>query len=167
MTQLTIITTGGTFDKSYNPMLEGMDFSLKSVLPSLLKEARVRDFDLRQLYQMDSLGMDDGHRSEILAAVENASTGRVVIVHGTSSMLLTAQHLSEVLGKSKIVVLTGALTPFRYDAVEASCNLGSAIAAARVISQGGIYIAMHGMVDDWQYVQKSKKDGVFTNDLNR
>jgi L-asparaginase/Glu-tRNA(Gln) amidotransferase subunit D len=75
-------------------------------------------------------------------------------------MLLTANHLSQLGIPEKVVVLTGAMTPYRYSATEAMCNFGMAVAAARLLERSGVYIAMHGMVEPWQTVRKV--NGVFS-----
>ncbi len=86
-----IIVTGGTFDKHYDAIKGELTFS-ETHLPVLLEQARVKlplAVDIRLL--IDSLQMTDAHRQEVLDACREAPEGAIVVVHGTDTMVDTAQ----------------------------------------------------------------------------
>src|SRR3974390_1609914 len=103
-----IIVTGGTFDKRYDAIKGELTFS-ETHLPALLEQARVKAqlaVDIRLL--IDSLQMTDAHRQSVLEACREAPERSIVVVHGTDTMVETAQ----VVGRAaldKTVVLTGAM----------------------------------------------------------
>lgn len=155
-----VLITGGTFDKSYHPVEETLDFSAGSLVPKLLEMAQVTDAPCEEVMMIDSLYMDDEKRTGLLAAIERHAADRVLVVHGTSTIRDTATYLSSHFSSDKTIVLTGALVPARYDAAEASFNFGLAFAAARYFSHG-VYVAMHGLVVHAEEISKSGDTGQF------
>ncbi|HOX24031.1 MAG TPA: asparaginase domain-containing protein, partial [Elusimicrobiales bacterium] len=108
-----IIITGGTFDKEYNE-LNGHLFFRKTHLPEMLKLGRCKlPVKVSQLMMIDSLQMTHSHRLQVLQACRKSREDRLVVTHGTDTMVETA-HL---LGKSivdKTIVLTGAMVPYKF-----------------------------------------------------
>jgi L-asparaginase len=122
-----------------------MIFTGESCVPNILY-ACGSEIEFKQIMQIDSNEMDENVRNEILRYVKSLDYGRVVIIHGTSSILETAKLLksSHLEG---VYVLTGAMIPFRCSRTEASFNLGGAIALARYATRG-VYVYMHGEIFD-------------------
>jgi L-asparaginase len=105
--------------------------------------------------------MDEADRQRLAEAVLKAPQERVVVVHGTDTMLQSAAVLRDALrGTGKRVVLTGAMVPYAFDPVEASANLASALTAARFLAPG-VYVAMHGLVLPYGEIRKNYARGVF------
>jgi L-asparaginase len=154
-----VLATGGTFDKGYNVVEEAMLFQ-DSIVEDVLRTAMVEDYDCRVVMMKDSLEMIPSDRAAILKAVSDSGQTRVLIVHGTSTMLETAEYLSERLPSEFTVVLTGALKPYRYEATEAASNLGAAVCAARYFTPG-VFVAMHGLVEIHARVIKDADTGRF------
>jgi L-asparaginase len=99
------------------------------------------------------------NRLQVLASCQAAPEDRIVITHGTDTMVETAHVLGEAaLGKT--VVLTGAMVPYIFNNSDAVFNLGCAIVAVQLLSPG-IYIAMNGRIFPWDDVRKNKSLGVF------
>jgi L-asparaginase len=157
---ISVLITGGTFDKSYDVVAEKFSFAKGSALPELIDRALISDVETVAVMLIDSLDMRREHRGNIATAVEEAINDRVVIIHGTSLLLETAIYLQENFSEDKTIVLTGALKPARYDFVEAACNFGAAIAAARYMPPG-VYVAMHGLVAKPQNLHKESDTGRF------
>ena len=156
---LRIITTGGTFDKHYDPLTGNLIFR-DSVLPEALDRARLSlPVTFEPLLALDSLDMQDSHRLQIREACERSAEDRIVIVHGTDTMPETAQVLGQAALK-KTIVLTGAMVPYQMARSEALFNLGFACAAAR-LAPAGVYIAMNGQLFPWDDVMKNRDRGVF------
>jgi L-asparaginase len=138
-----VLTTGGTIDKQYFDATSQYQIS-DSFVPRLLGLARVtHPFVCRELLHKDSLDLTDADRALIVEHVRTADFARVVITHGTDTMTKTAQALLGI--RDKIIVLTGALAPARFNETDAPFNLGMAFAAVQV-APPGVYIAMNGTV---------------------
>jgi L-asparaginase len=158
MSNLLILTTGGTIDKNYFDALSEYQI-VESGIPALLKEARVAlPYRVEEVCRKDSLELTDADRAEILWRVRDAAETRIVITHGTDTMTATAKTLASI--EEKTVVLTGALSPARFAETDAPFNLGMAVATAQ-IAPPGIYIAMSGQVFDGLKVRKDRKAGRF------
>jgi L-asparaginase len=156
---IRIIITGGTFDKHYDEIRGSLTFK-DSHLPEILKFVRCSvpiELELNQL--IDSLDMRTSNRLQVLESCRRASEERIVITHGTDTMVETA----EVLGRAalaKTIVLTGAMVPYIFSNSDAVFNLGCAITAVQLLPRG-VFIAMNGMVFPWDKVRKNRDQGVF------
>ena len=84
--------------------------------------------------------------------MEQESARRILITHGTDTMIDTARALMGVEGKS--VVLTGSMQPARLRVSDAIFNIGFAIATLQQI-EAGIYVAINGQVFDPRHVHKN------------
>src|SRR5512132_1105863 len=103
--RIRIFITGGTFDKEYNE-LAGELFFKDSHLPEMLKLGRCNlDLDIRTLMMIDSLDMTDDDRQIILQHCRHARESRIVITHGTDTMIETAALLAQG-AHDKTIVLT-------------------------------------------------------------
>ena len=147
-----VISTGGTFDKSYDPVSESMQLSGRSSIPDILADCGATDIAFEQVMQIDSLAMTDASRQTIADVAAKLGYGRYVIVHGTSTMMETARKFQDLRLKG-VHVFTGAMVPFCYKQTEASFNLGGAIALARALPEG-VYVYMHGRIFDPAHARK-------------
>jgi L-asparaginase len=156
---IRIFVTGGTFDKSYNE-LTGELFFKDTHLLEMLKLGRCNaDLQIRTLMMTDSLSMTEEDRKIILHNCQKASEERIVITHGTDTMVETALLLAKAK-LEKTIVLTGAMVPYTFVSSDGLFNLGSAIAFVQTLPHG-VYIAMNGRCFDAGRVQKDKKTGEF------
>ena len=157
--RIRIFVTGGTFDKEYNE-LNGELFFKETHLYEMLKLGRCRlEFDITTLMMIDSLDMSDSDRDTILENCISANENKIVITHGTDTMVETARVIAGSV-KNKTVVLTGAMIPYKFGSSDGLFNLGSALAFAQTLPHG-VYIAMNGQYFNWNNVRKNKKTGVF------
>lgn len=157
--QLRIFTTGGTFDKEYDE-IHGRLFFKDTQVPEMLRLGRCRlDVQITPLMMIDSLEMAMEDRERIRDAVNSCREERVVITHGTDTMVDTAQVLAAgVTGRT--VVLTGAMVPYKFGSSDGLFNLGSALSLAQVLPHG-VYVAMNGMFFRHDQVQKNRITGTF------
>ncbi len=134
-TQVEILTTGGTFDT----LPDGSIGAPRAA--AVLEQARVTlACGSRELMRLDSSVMQDGDRERIRAAVLASPCPRLVIVHGTDTLLATAAALADV--PDKVLVLTGSfVTADRMG--DAAFNLGSALLAAQLLPPG-VHVVMGG-----------------------
>ena len=157
--RIRIFVTGGTFDKEYNE-LNGELFFKETHLHEMLKLGRCRlEFDITTLMMIDSLDMSDSDRNIILENCIGANENKIVITHGTDTMVETARVIAESV-KNKTVVLTGAMIPYKFGSSDGLFNLGSALAFVQTLPHG-VYIAMNGKYFNWDNVRKNKQTGVF------
>ena len=156
---IRLFVTGGTFDKEYNE-LTGQLFFQDTHLPEMLRLGRcLLDVDVRTLMMIDSLHMTDDDRQSILRQCRTAPEGRIVITHGTDTMVETAAVLARGIA-DKTIVLTGAMIPYKFGSSDGLFNLGSALAFAQTLPPG-VYVAMNGRCFVWNRVRKNRKTGTF------
>lgn len=159
MSSIRILITGGTFDKEYD-LINGKLFFQHSHVEEMLEKGRCTlDYSTRTLMMIDSLDMTDADRKIIIENCRECAEDKIVITHGTDTMVDTAH----MLGKEKIdktIILTGALIPYTFGSSDGMFNLGSAIAYAQSLPHG-VYVVMNGIAFEWQRVVKNKKTGFF------
>lgn len=156
---IRILITGGTFDKEYDE-IRGRLYFQDTHLPEMLKLGRCHlDLEVRTLMMIDSLEMTDADRQIVVEQCRNAPEARIVITHGTDTMVETARTLqANALGKT--IVLTGAMIPYKFGSSDGLFNLGSALAFAQTLPPG-VYVAMNGRYFAANSVRKNKSAGVF------
>ena len=158
MKRLTIITTGGTIDKLYFDELSEYQIG-KPVIGELLTNYKVGfDFEVLSLMKKDSLDITDEDRQLIHTVIDRSDDRHFLITHGTDTMVETARHLSTI--KDKTMVLTGALTPARFNSTDAIFNIGCAVATVQT-AQPGAWVVMNGQVWDPNHVRKNRKANQF------
>ena len=151
--------TGGTFDKEYNE-LNGELFFQETHLPEMLDLGRSRvEAQVTTLMMIDSLQMNEDHRRLVARACQDAPEPRIVVTHGTDTMVETAQVIAALV-PGKTVVLTGAMIPWKFGSSDGLFNLGSALAFAQVLPPG-VYLSMNGRWFPWDNVRKNKAKGEF------
>ena len=156
---IEVFITGGTFDKEYNE-LTGKLFFKDTHIYEMLELGRLRlDIKIKKLMMVDSLYMTDEDREIIAYNCLKADTDRIVITHGTDTMVETAKFLAERI-KNKTIVLTGAMIPYRFGSSDGLFNLGSAFAFVQTLPPG-VYIAMNGRYFTWDNVRKNRDKGEF------
>jgi L-asparaginase len=127
----------------------------------MLELGRCRlDVELRTLMMIDSLEMTGADRDIIIGQVRSVPEHRVVITHGTDTMVETAQAISSVAIPGKTVVLTGAMIPYKFGSSDGLFNLGSALAFAQSLPPG-VYVAMNGRCFTAGSVRKNRDTGIF------
>jgi len=157
--KIRIFITGGTFDKEYNE-LTGELFLKDSHLPEMLSLARCKlDLDLRTLMMIDSLYATDTDREIIAENCKKTAEDKILITHGTDTMVETAKILAAKI-KDKTIVLTGAMVPYKFGSSDGLFNLGAGLAFVQTLP-AGVYITMNGKVFRWDKVRKNKETGIF------
>ena len=156
---IRIFVTGGTFDKTYDEIGGALSFG-ETHLPEMLRLGRSRvDVAVRTLMMVDSLQMTDADRALVVHECHHCPESRIVITHGTDTMVETARAIAAGVTR-KTVVLTGAMIPYAFGSSDGLFNLGSALSFAQVLPVG-VYIAMNGQQFAWDKVRKNRDTGVF------
>lgn len=158
---ILILATGGTFDKEYDEVAGKLRFR-DSHLPKMLALGRCRlEAVVRTAMMVDSLEMTDADRDLLLSHCLRAEEQRIVVTHGTDTMVETAAVLARGLdGADKTIVLTGAMVPFAFGSSDGLFNLGSALSFVQVLPPG-VYLAMNGRYFAWDNCRKNRALGVF------
>ena len=156
---IRILIAGGTIDKEYDPLTGELIFA-KSHLSNILNQVRCKArFILEEVMLKDSLQMRSEDREEILKKCVDCLENRIIVTHGTDTMVETGRVLGTNV-KSKTIVLVGAMIPYTFGASDALFNLGCAFASVQALRQG-VYITMNGKIFRWDNVTKNKETGEF------
>jgi len=159
---IRIFVTGGTFDKTYDEIHGRLSFA-DSHVQEMLRLGRCRlEVSIRTLMMVDSLEMTDADRDVIVRNCAQCAESRIVITHGTDTMVETAAALARASDSlsGKTIVLTGAMIPYAFGSSDGLFNLGSALSFAQVLAPG-VFIAMNGQHFHWDRVRKNRETGAF------
>jgi len=158
---IRIFVTGGTFDKEYNELTGALAFKTTH-LPEMLRLGRCRvEVSIDTLMMIDSLEMTASDRAAIVERCGSAAESRILITHGTDTMVETAKALAvENQAAGKTIVLTGAMIPYAFGSSDGLFNLGSALSFVQSLAPG-VYIAMNGRCFEWDKVRKNRDTGIF------
>lgn len=158
-TALRVIITGGTFDKAYDSLKGELTLS-RTHLPAILESVRCTVPVVLEISRLlDSLQMGDDDRYAVRDACLASAEDRIVITHGTDTMVETSRVIAQDV-TDKTVVLTGAMVPYAVTGSDALFNLGAAFSAAQLLPPG-VYICMHGTIYQSEHVRKNRERGVF------
>lgn len=159
--KVTIINTGGTFNKRYDPIKGQLEVPSDNIaLDKILASCFNVDYEVINIVSKDSLDMTDVDRELITNAVKNSKNENIIIIHGTDTVDLTSQFLKKQISDKKIV-FTGAMVPMSIDEVEATMNFSQALGFLSANIENGIYLAMHGVVVDASKLVKNRAEGKF------
>ncbi|MEW6748175.1 MAG: asparaginase domain-containing protein [Candidatus Micrarchaeota archaeon] len=157
---IKVLVTGGTIDGIEYESIEDAPKSHESLIPGLLREARVStDYSVEILMSKDSRFVTDDDRKIILERCKECEEGRIIITHGTFTMPDTAKYLGKQdIGKT--IVLFGSAVPANKEGSDALFNLGAALMAVQLLP-AGVYVIMNGRVFSWDNVKKNLETGYF------
>ena len=159
MNPIKIFVTGGTFDKEYNE-LNGELYFKKTHINEMLELGRSKlNVNIETIMMKDSLHMTLSDRNLIISKCNKASENKILITHGTDTMIETAELLANSI-HNKTIILTGAMIPYKFGSSDGLFNLGSSLSFLQVMPIG-VYISMNGNIFNWNNVIKNKELGLF------
>ena len=157
---IRILVTGGTFDKEYDEV-RGRLFFKDTHIQEMLDKGRSRvPVSILALMMIDSLDMTDADRALVVEHCRQADVDRLVVTHGTDTMVETGRAIAAANLAGKTVVLTGAMIPYAFGSSDGLFNLGSALSFAQVLPPG-VYVAMNGQHFRWDQVRKNRETATF------
>lgn len=162
MKKILILNTGGTFNKVYNEITGQLDVSnnCETILDIINKSYKNNlEFDIKGVIFKDSLELTYEDRELIVQTIKDYK--KVVIVHGTDTIDMTAKFIDNEI-KNKLVVLTGSMMPYSINSVEATANLIQSITYANITNENGVYISMHGLIEKYDNIIKNRELGIFS-----
>lgn len=171
MRKVALITTGGTIEKIYDEST-GVLANRRSIVDAMLGELRLEETQVIPIPLMskDSQDMTEEDRTRVVGAVRAALElaggpgDGVVILHGTDTLGLTGQRISESIAAPPVpIVLTGAMRPFEMKRSDALQNLTEALFAAGLLPPG-VYCVVHGRTLRFPGVRKDVARGTFVLD---
>src|SRR5687768_6303388 len=118
---IRILVTGGTFDKEYDEITGALFFKDTHVHEMLRLGRNRAPVTVETLMLVDSLNMDAADRTRIAERCLPCSERRIVITHGTDTMVETARALADAVS-GKTLVLTGAMVPYAFGSSDGLFN---------------------------------------------
>ena len=104
--------------------------------------------------------MNNDDRLMIAHRITKEPIKNIVVIHGTDTMVQTAQTIKKHTPRDKVVVITGAMLPFSIKESDAMFNFGGAFIAAQTLNPG-IWISMNGHIFKSDDVEKNTMKGIF------
>ena len=136
---IRVFVTGGTFDKEYNErtghaVLQG-HAPAGDAAPGPLPRGRGDpdpDDDRQPGHEPRPIA------TRIVDECRQAPEPRIVVTHGTDTMVETARALAAAFppAAGKTIVLTGAMVPYAFGSSDGLFNLGSALSFVQVLPAG-------------------------------
>jgi len=155
---ISIYTTGGTIDKVYFDAKSDYKIGSPQIV-DILRESNVTfTYETTTIFSKDSLELTDEDRAVIADAVANDPSNRILITHGTDTMVDTGQALLHI--PDKTIVLVGSLSPARFKNSDAVFNIGVAVSAVQLLDPG-VFIAMNGCIFESTKVRKNRAENRF------
>ena len=158
---IQVFVTGGTFDKEYN-YITGKLYFKETHLNEMFELGRsTLNIDVRTLMMIDSLEMKSAQRKLIYHSCKESKSRKILITHGTDTIVKTAKYLAQRDISKKTIVLMGAMVPIAFGtSSDGFFNLGSALAFVQTLKPG-VYITMNGRYYNWDNVRRNRKTGYF------
>ncbi len=151
---IKIITCGGTIDCENIDQNNVYSFR-ESYIPKMLKQSRCdAEINITFLMAKDSLLMNKEDRQKILEECKKCKEEKIVITHGTDTLVETAKIIGENI-KNKTIILLGAMTPYNQKDSDTLFNLGFAISSVQTLPSG-VYVVMNGKIFNFDKVRKNK-----------
>lgn len=158
--KITFLQTGGTIDKDYPRTTKGYAFEIAEPAVGRILEKLNPNFEYEvvSVLRKDSLDITEDDREKIRDVCLEDDNSKIIITHGTDTMIETAEKLTDI--RDKVIVLTGSMRPERFSNSDAPINIGAAIGAVNIL-KNGVYIAMHGRIYSYEKVSRDKETGQF------
>ena len=132
------IQTGGTIDKEYPKTIGGYSFEIGD--PAIERVVgRVKpsvgfSYSTKSICKKDSQEIEQADRDALAKCILEATQKRIVVTHGTDTIIETAQFVQNQLTKhhsngGKNIIFVGAFIPEKFKDSDADINIGAALGA--------------------------------------
>jgi len=160
MKKILIISTGGTFNKVYNPVNGELQIDKTSSAIKEIAHKWLCELEVVHIIGKDSLEMTNTDRKLLFDTIKQSSHSHIIVVHGTDTMEISAKYIADST-LEQTVIFTGAMIPYSIDPTEATSNLCSAYGYLQGLDTKGIYIAMNGVLGKYDVIKKNHIKGRF------
>lgn len=157
---IKVFITGGTIDGYEYSSEENTPEEKQSFIPRLLESLNLNiTYSTKSLMNKDSRFITDEDRKIIAQKCKESEEKKIIITHGTITMVETAKYLKEK-DLNKTIVLTGAMVPADQEGTDAPDNLKLSFEEIQKLKPG-VYISMSGKIFEAGNVRKNTEKGVF------
>lgn len=133
----------------------------QSIIPRIIEQWWInRPIWWTHLPPIDSLIMKNPYRDTIVETSKNIPEDRILITHGTDTMIETAQYLVERV-QWKVIVLVWSMVPIREPNTDGYMNLGYALWVLQFQKRAWVFIAMNGKMFFPRNVRKNREEWRF------
>ena len=156
--KIILLQTGGTIDKDYPKSINGRGFEIgNSALIDLLNKLPLSfDYQVDSILKKDSSEINTEDLLKIYKSCTSYKEDKIIITHGTDTILKTANYLSKI--KNKTIVLTGSFLPYNFKNSDADFNIGMAVAGIQTLSHG-IYVSLNGQIGKFNEFKRNEQNG--------
>ena len=161
--KLHFIMTGGTIDSYYDGTKDTAVTNEHSVVPKFVKILKLyEEYEFTEVCMKDSRDLNESDRKNILEAVINSKSKRIIITHGTYTLPDTARYLKANLkDRDKVIIFVCSMIPLEgFTPTDAGFNIGYAVAKSQELSPG-IYVCMNGKLFVPEEIIKLLSEGRF------
>jgi len=161
--KLHFIMTGGTLDSYYNGIKDTAVPNEHSGVPKFIKVLKLyEECEFVEVCMKDSRDLTSADRADILRAVADSPSRRIIITHGTYTLPDTARYLQANLKDSnKVIIFVCSMIPLEgFVPTDAGFNIGYAVAKSQELTEG-IYVCMNGRIFTPDEVIKILSEGRF------
>ena len=160
---ILILSTGGTFNKVYNEINGKLIvINSKKKIKKLFSTSFKCKIKIKTIIHKDSMYFSHKDRKKLLKTVKNTKYKKIIIIHGTDTINISARYLKENNIQKKIV-FTGSMCPISICAYEGIANIALSVGFLNINKTNDVYIAMHGLVKKYNSIVKDKSLGIFRN----
>ena len=161
MNVITVIVTGGTFSKVYDP--DKGELVIRPDMTEMIKEInkityldKNINFNIYSMIGKDSLYINDVDRENLSDFIYRLNRkSKIIVIHGTDNIDITCKYLQQHVNEDKTVVLTGSMVPYSINPIEAVSNYVQAVKDCLHYDKG-VYISMHGVSGTCEEVFKDR-----------
>jgi L-asparaginase len=159
--KILILNTGGTFNKIYNPLIGKLIVPKNNnAIDDILLKSNIYNIKVDNLIYKDSLEINKADRLELVQYIKKSNYNKIIIIHGTDTMNMTAKFLDKNI-KTKQIILTGAMIPYSINKIEAISNFMIGYGFLINNNNNNIYISMHGNIKKYTKIKKNYQKGIF------
>lgn len=139
--KILVILTGGRIDSVWDGAVDEIVVAKHSLIPDYFNSLKVKNLEYKEVCMKDSRALTNEDRQNILKAIQESNTDKILITHGTHTLADTVEFLEEKLkNKNKVIVFTGSSTPLKdFAQSDAPFNLGYALAKVEELPAGIYY----------------------------
>ncbi|OSY87598.1 hypothetical protein WH52_10815 [Tenacibaculum holothuriorum] len=162
--RVRVLTTGGTiegFEYTDEKFKNKRTASIKEMLESLgLKSS----YSITKLFAKDSRFITDRDRTVLADEIKHCAEDKIIITHGTESMVETATFIGK-LNIKKTIVFVGSFISGLEAKSDAISNLSFSFSEVLKL-EPGTYIAFHDTIFNWDNVKKNREAKRFETLIN-